>query len=63
MNNELNQNQALEVLVKTALLAQSKGILSLEDAVIVKQAIDVFVKQTEQGQQLEMVEDGERSEE
>lgn len=32
--------QAISVLIQTANLAQSRGILSFEDAVIVKSAID-----------------------
>jgi flagellar motor component MotA len=35
-----NINEAISVLVQTANLAQSRGILTLEDAVIVKSAID-----------------------
>jgi hypothetical protein len=38
----MENNQALEILINVALLAQSKGILSLDDAVIVKQAVDCF---------------------
>ncbi len=36
------QEQSLDILIQVALLAQSKGILSLEDAVVVKQAIETF---------------------
>lgn len=43
----MEQNQALAVLVQVAQLAQSKGILSLEDAVIVAQAVKVFTKEEE----------------
>lgn len=35
-----NLSEAISVLVQVANLAQTKGILSLEDAVIVKSAID-----------------------
>lgn len=41
----MEQNQALEVLVQVAQLAQSKGILSLKDAVVVAQAVEVFTKE------------------
>jgi hypothetical protein len=59
----MNENQALEILIKTALVAQAKGALSLDDAVVVKQAIDVFVKNNEQVQNLELVEEDGKSEE
>lgn len=36
--------KAIQVLINVAQIAQKAGALSLEDAVIVKQAIDVFVK-------------------
>lgn len=38
----MEQNKAIQVLVEVALVAQAKGILSLEDAVVVKEAIDAF---------------------
>lgn len=44
----MEQNQALEVLVQVAKLAQSKGILSLEDAVVVAKAVEVFTKKEEE---------------
>jgi hypothetical protein len=59
----MNKNQALEILIETALIAQAKGALSLDDAVVVKQAIDVFVKNNEQVQNLELVEEDGKSEE
>ena len=43
MKEEITQKQALEVLIQVANLAQSKGILSLGDAVTVAAAIKVFV--------------------
>jgi len=43
----MEQGQALEVLLQVANLAQSKGILSLQDAVIVAQAVEVFSKKEE----------------
>ena len=36
------QEQAIGVLIQAALLAQSKGIFSLDEAVAVKQAIDAL---------------------
>lgn len=59
--NEMNQNQALEILIKVALVAQAKGALSLEDAVIVKQAIDKFSKDG-QPQESALIEDGQAEE-
>lgn len=40
----MNQEEAIKILIQVALVAQSKGALSLEDAVIVKQAIDLFTQ-------------------
>lgn len=59
--NEMNQSQALEILIKVALVAQAKGALTLEDAVVVKQAIDKF---SQDGQQEEstLIEDGQAEE-
>lgn len=37
----MEQNKALQILIEVALVAQAKGILTLDDAVIVKQAVDV----------------------
>ena len=39
----LNQQQALQVLVDAARVAQTKGIFSLEDAELVSKAIRAFV--------------------
>jgi hypothetical protein len=38
----MTQNEALNILVQVALLAQSKGALKLEESVLVKEAIDLF---------------------
>ena len=38
----MEQNKAIQILVEVALVAQFKGALSLEDAVLVKEAIDAF---------------------
>lgn len=43
----MDQNKAIEILVQVAFLAQSKGVLTLDEATVVKQAIDVFVKKEE----------------
>jgi hypothetical protein len=40
---ELNQQQALQVLVDAARIAQSKGIFTLDDAELVNKAIRAFV--------------------
>jgi hypothetical protein len=40
----MEQEKALKVLLEVALVAQSKGILSLDDAVVVKEAFDVILK-------------------
>ena len=40
----MTQEEAIRILIQTALVAQSKGALSLDDAVIVKQAIDLFTQ-------------------
>jgi hypothetical protein len=40
----MEQEKALKVLLEVALVAQAKGILSLDDAVVVKEAFDVIVK-------------------
>lgn len=39
----MDQQNAIQILVQVAILAQSKGVLTLDEAVVVKQAIDVFV--------------------
>lgn len=41
-NNIKSASEALSVLVQVAELAQSKGILSLDDAALTKQSIDFF---------------------
>jgi hypothetical protein len=40
--NVTNAGEAISVLIQTAELAQSRGILSLEDAFLVKQSIDLL---------------------
>ncbi len=40
---EMNQQQALNVLVQAARIAQSKGAYTLEDAELVAKAIKVFI--------------------
>lgn len=44
-----NLKEAISVLVQTANLAQSRGILSLDDAVIVKSAIDYVTVEEAEG--------------
>jgi hypothetical protein len=43
---KLNQQQALQVLVDAARIAQSKGIFTLDDAELVNKAIKAFVAPT-----------------
>lgn len=43
----MDQNEALKVLVQAALKAQGSGILSLDEAVLVKNAIDAFKQEEE----------------
>jgi hypothetical protein len=40
----LNQQQALQVLVDAARIAQSKGVFTLDDAELVNKAIKAFVQ-------------------
>lgn len=60
--NEMNQNQALEILIKVALVAQAKGALSLDEAVIVKQAIDIFTPANQAPPELNIEEDAKSQE-
>lgn len=46
---KLSQQQALQVLVDAARVAQSKGIFSLEDAELVSKAIKAFVVSVPEG--------------
>lgn len=47
MNQELNQEQALSVLIQGVRLAQKAGAFTIEDAEVIAKAIKVFVKPTE----------------
>jgi hypothetical protein len=44
----MNQEKAIQVLIQGCLGAQSKGAFTLDDAVLVKEAIEHFVPKTEQ---------------
>jgi|TARA_Y100000389_G_scaffold197744_1_gene232924 hypothetical protein len=44
--NEMNQGQAVNVLIQAARIAQGKGAFTLEDAEMVAKAIKVFVPPT-----------------
>ena len=46
---KLSQQQALQVLVDAARVAQSKGIFSLEDAELVSKAIKAFIVSSPEG--------------
>ena len=50
----MEEKEALQVLINVANLAQSKGVLSIEDAVIVHKAIRVFVPKNEENETLEV---------
>ena len=50
MEQELNQSQAVNVLIQAARIAQSKGAFTLEDAELVSKAIRVFVPANTQAQ-------------
>lgn len=45
---EMNQGQAVNVLIQAARIAQTKGAFTLEDAELVSKAIKVFVPPTEE---------------
>lgn len=46
---ELNRQQALQVLVDAARIAQSKGIFTLDDAELVNKAVRAFTPKTPAG--------------
>lgn len=50
MAQELNQAQAVNVLIQAARIAQSKGAFTLEDAELVAQAIKVFIPEEKSGE-------------
>ena len=54
---QLNQAQAIDVLIQAVRLAQAKGALTLEDAELVSRAINVFIpeKQVEPTDETENV--------
>jgi len=52
----MTQEEALKVLIDLAGLAQSKGILTLQDAVIVAQAVECFSVKQEEVNNIEVVE-------
>jgi len=45
---EMNQGQAVNVLIQAARIAQAKGAFTLEDAELVSKAIKVFVPPTDE---------------
>lgn len=47
--NKMTQEQAIQVLIQAVLVGQSKGAYTIDEAVIIKQAIDAF-KTAPQGQ-------------
>jgi hypothetical protein len=53
MKQVTNLGEALTVLVQVAELAQAKGVLSFEDAVITKSAIDFINELSKQASQAE----------
>lgn len=50
MAQELNQAQAVNVLIQAAWIAQSKGAFTLEDAELVAQAIRIFIPEEKAGE-------------
>lgn len=46
---EMNQGQAVNVLIQAARIAQSKGAFTIEDAEMVAKAIKIFVPPVEEG--------------
>ncbi len=44
----MTQEQALNILIQTAHLAQAKGALLLKDATVVAEAIELFTKKPEE---------------
>jgi hypothetical protein len=50
MAQELNQAQAVNVLIQAARIAQSKGAFTLEDAELVAQAIRIFIPEEKAGE-------------
>tara|TARA_S200002703_G_scaffold159892_1_gene175302 strand:+ start:169 stop:402 length:234 start_codon:yes stop_codon:yes gene_type:complete len=52
---EMNQGQAVNVLIQAARIAQAKGAFTLEDAELVAKAIKVFVPPTEEGAETDTV--------
>ena len=48
---EMNQGQAVNVLIQAARIAQQKGAFTLEDAEMVSKAIKVFVPPTENAEE------------
>jgi len=45
---ELNPQQAINILVQAVQLGQKSGVYSLDDAALIKTAVDVFVKKEDQ---------------
>jgi len=48
--SDLNQSQAVNVLIQAARIAQSKGAFTLEDAELVARAIKVFIPEEVAGE-------------
>jgi len=46
---ELNQSQAINVLIQAARIGQSKGAYTLEDAELISKAIRIFIPKQEEG--------------
>lgn len=49
----MDEQKAVDVLIQVAELAQSRGVLSLDDAVLVRQAITVLTPKEEQAVEVE----------
>jgi hypothetical protein len=48
---ELNQSQAINVLIQAARIGQSKGAYTLEDAELISKAIRIFIPKQEETDQ------------
>lgn len=46
-NKELNQEEAIKVLIKAVQLAQSKGAFNLDEASVIHKAIKTFIVDNE----------------
>ena len=55
----MKQEDAIKTLIQAVQIAQAKGAFTLDDAVVVKQAIDVFIKPEVKDKPIKSVEESE----